>query len=248
MAALFFTSMHQAADVGSGTRTGTESISPTNMRKSSGGSNALRVFEILAIGKKSNMSASTLSELSEKCWIVTPMKELFYVFKVKGILKCKVNGDVLRKYDPRGNNFLAPRCFKAKYPQSWFPSDKEMSNLVLSVFPIRATFFHVHSSTNTISFSSKHFIRSMYYLQVDSDPDGLPRDSPSSVKHHLSKPRAFRGTPPPRLSIPRRSRGPSEALPLLESVSPAEPGVFQGTSPLVSALNEDVLRSGNAFR
>ncbi|KAL2340162.1 hypothetical protein Fmac_008102 [Flemingia macrophylla] len=39
MAALFHTSMHQAADVGSGTRTGTESISPTNMRKSSGGSN-----------------------------------------------------------------------------------------------------------------------------------------------------------------------------------------------------------------
>ncbi|KAL2347082.1 hypothetical protein Fmac_001082 [Flemingia macrophylla] len=39
MAALFRTAMHQAADVGSGTRTGTESISPTNMRKSSGGSN-----------------------------------------------------------------------------------------------------------------------------------------------------------------------------------------------------------------
>ncbi|KAL2321267.1 hypothetical protein Fmac_030236 [Flemingia macrophylla] len=39
MAALFHTSMHQAADVGSGTRTGTKSISPTNMRKSSGGSN-----------------------------------------------------------------------------------------------------------------------------------------------------------------------------------------------------------------
>ncbi|KAL2331294.1 hypothetical protein Fmac_018875 [Flemingia macrophylla] len=39
MAALFRIAMHQAADVGSGTRTGTESISPTNMRKSSGGSN-----------------------------------------------------------------------------------------------------------------------------------------------------------------------------------------------------------------
>ncbi|KAL2333949.1 hypothetical protein Fmac_015162 [Flemingia macrophylla] len=36
MAALFRTAMHQAADVGSGTRTGIESISPTNMRKSSG--------------------------------------------------------------------------------------------------------------------------------------------------------------------------------------------------------------------
>ncbi|KAL2337631.1 hypothetical protein Fmac_012077 [Flemingia macrophylla] len=39
MAALFRNAMHQAVDVGSGTRTGTESISPTNMRKSSGGSN-----------------------------------------------------------------------------------------------------------------------------------------------------------------------------------------------------------------
>ncbi|CAJ1900504.1 unnamed protein product [Sphenostylis stenocarpa] len=57
---------------------------------------ALRVFEILAIGNKPDVSATTCSKVVENLGSSSPKKDLFYALKVNGILKCKVNVDVLK--------------------------------------------------------------------------------------------------------------------------------------------------------
>ncbi|KAL2321062.1 hypothetical protein Fmac_030031 [Flemingia macrophylla] len=57
---------------------------------------ALRVFEILAIGNKLDVSAATCQKVVEILGSSSPVKDLFYALKVNGILKCKVNGDVFK--------------------------------------------------------------------------------------------------------------------------------------------------------
>ncbi|XP_027349753.1 dolichyl-diphosphooligosaccharide--protein glycosyltransferase subunit 2-like [Abrus precatorius] len=57
---------------------------------------ALRVFDILAIGKKPNVSTAACQKVLENLGSSSPLKDLFYALKVNGILKCKVNGDVFK--------------------------------------------------------------------------------------------------------------------------------------------------------
>ncbi|KAK7396442.1 hypothetical protein VNO78_17454 [Psophocarpus tetragonolobus] len=57
---------------------------------------ALRVFEILAIGNKPDVSATTCNKVVEILGSSSPVKDLFYALKVNGILKCKVNGDAVK--------------------------------------------------------------------------------------------------------------------------------------------------------
>ncbi|TKY62345.1 Dolichyl-diphosphooligosaccharide--protein glycosyltransferase subunit 2 [Spatholobus suberectus] len=57
---------------------------------------ALRVFEILAIGNKPDVSATTCQKVVKNLGSSSPVKDLFYALKVNGILKCKVNGNVFK--------------------------------------------------------------------------------------------------------------------------------------------------------
>ncbi|ESW34552.1 hypothetical protein PHAVU_001G162000 [Phaseolus vulgaris] len=57
---------------------------------------ALRVFEILAIGNKPDVSATACKKVVENLGSSSPVKDLFYALKVNGILKCKVNADVFK--------------------------------------------------------------------------------------------------------------------------------------------------------
>ncbi|KAK7284129.1 hypothetical protein RJT34_18869 [Clitoria ternatea] len=57
---------------------------------------ALRVFEILAIGKKPDVSTTICQKVVETLGSSSPLKDLFYALKVNGISKCKVNGDVFK--------------------------------------------------------------------------------------------------------------------------------------------------------
>ncbi|WVZ07533.1 hypothetical protein V8G54_020879 [Vigna mungo] len=57
---------------------------------------ALRVFEILGIGNKPDVSATTCKQVVENLGSSSPVKDLFYALKVNGILKCKVNADVFK--------------------------------------------------------------------------------------------------------------------------------------------------------
>lgn len=57
---------------------------------------ALRVYEILAIGNKPDVSAATCQKVVENLVSSSPVKDLFYALKVNGILKCKVNGGVFK--------------------------------------------------------------------------------------------------------------------------------------------------------
>lgn len=57
---------------------------------------ALRVFEILAIGNKPDVSATTCQKVVENLGSSSPLKDLFYALKVNGILRCKVNGNVFK--------------------------------------------------------------------------------------------------------------------------------------------------------
>ncbi|KAH1195027.1 Dolichyl-diphosphooligosaccharide--protein glycosyltransferase subunit 2 [Glycine max] len=57
---------------------------------------ALRVFEILGIGNKPDVSTTTCKKVAENLELSSPVKDLFYSLKVNGILKCKVDGDVFK--------------------------------------------------------------------------------------------------------------------------------------------------------
>lgn len=57
---------------------------------------ALRVFEILTIGNKPDVSTTTCKKVVENLGSSSPVKDLFYALKVNDILKCKVNGDVFK--------------------------------------------------------------------------------------------------------------------------------------------------------
>ncbi|XP_027940183.1 dolichyl-diphosphooligosaccharide--protein glycosyltransferase subunit 2 [Vigna unguiculata] len=57
---------------------------------------ALRVFEILGVGNKPDVSATTCKQVVENLGSSSPVKDLFYALKVNGILKCKVNADVFK--------------------------------------------------------------------------------------------------------------------------------------------------------
>ncbi|MED6206828.1 hypothetical protein PIB30_030389 [Stylosanthes scabra] len=57
---------------------------------------ALRVFEILAVGDKPDVRTTTCPKVLENLGSPTPLKDLFYALKVNGILKCKVNKDVFK--------------------------------------------------------------------------------------------------------------------------------------------------------
>ncbi|BAT85542.1 Dolichyl-diphosphooligosaccharide--protein glycosyltransferase subunit 2 [Vigna angularis] len=57
---------------------------------------AIRVFEILGIGNKPDVSATTCKQVVENLGSSSPVKDLFYALKVNGILKCKVNADVFK--------------------------------------------------------------------------------------------------------------------------------------------------------
>ncbi|XP_027364039.1 dolichyl-diphosphooligosaccharide--protein glycosyltransferase subunit 2-like isoform X2 [Abrus precatorius] len=57
---------------------------------------ALRVFEILGIEKKPLASAETCQKVLENLRSSSPLKDLFYALKVNGMLKCNVNGEVLK--------------------------------------------------------------------------------------------------------------------------------------------------------
>ncbi|KAI4301082.1 hypothetical protein L6164_034398 [Bauhinia variegata] len=57
---------------------------------------ALRIFEILNIEKKPDVSTATCQEVVEKLGSSSPLKDLFYALKVNGILKCNVNEEVFK--------------------------------------------------------------------------------------------------------------------------------------------------------
>nr|KYP37506.1 Dolichyl-diphosphooligosaccharide--protein glycosyltransferase subunit 2 [Cajanus cajan] len=57
---------------------------------------ALRVFEILAVGNKPDVSAATCQKVVENLGPSSLVKDLFYALKVNSILKCKVNGGVFK--------------------------------------------------------------------------------------------------------------------------------------------------------
>lgn len=58
---------------------------------------ALRVFEILAIEKKPPVTTDTCHTVLENLGSSSsPLKDLFYALKVSGILKCDVDGAVLK--------------------------------------------------------------------------------------------------------------------------------------------------------
>ncbi|XP_004495085.1 dolichyl-diphosphooligosaccharide--protein glycosyltransferase subunit 2-like isoform X2 [Cicer arietinum] len=63
---------------------------------------ALRVFEILAIEKKPPVTTDTCHTVLENLGSSSsPLKDLFYALKVSGILKCDVDGAVLKKIASR---------------------------------------------------------------------------------------------------------------------------------------------------
>lgn len=57
---------------------------------------ALRVFEILAIEKKSDLSTTTCQKVVENLGSSSPLKDLFYALKVNDVLKCNVDRDVFK--------------------------------------------------------------------------------------------------------------------------------------------------------
>ncbi|KAK7336880.1 hypothetical protein VNO77_17431 [Canavalia gladiata] len=57
---------------------------------------ALRVFQILAIGNKPDVSTTACQKVVETLGPSFPLKDLFYALKVNGILSCKVNEDIFK--------------------------------------------------------------------------------------------------------------------------------------------------------
>ncbi|KAF1878372.1 hypothetical protein Lal_00047040 [Lupinus albus] len=58
---------------------------------------ALRVFDVLGIEKKSHVSKATCQKVLENLKPSSPLKDLYYSLKVNGILKCKVDGKVYKQ-------------------------------------------------------------------------------------------------------------------------------------------------------
>ncbi|XP_019461463.1 PREDICTED: dolichyl-diphosphooligosaccharide--protein glycosyltransferase subunit 2-like [Lupinus angustifolius] len=57
---------------------------------------ALRVFEVLGIEKKTHVSTTSCPKVLENLGSSSPLKDLYYALKVNGILKCKVDAKVLK--------------------------------------------------------------------------------------------------------------------------------------------------------
>lgn len=57
---------------------------------------ALRVFEILGIKKKPDVSKTTCQTVLENLGSSSPPKDLFYALKVNSLLKCRVNEEVFK--------------------------------------------------------------------------------------------------------------------------------------------------------
>jgi oligosaccharyltransferase complex subunit delta (ribophorin II) len=57
---------------------------------------ALRVFDILALENKPDVSATTCQNVVENIGSSSSLKDLFYALKVNGILKCKVDRGVFQ--------------------------------------------------------------------------------------------------------------------------------------------------------
>ncbi|CAL0299667.1 unnamed protein product [Lupinus luteus] len=62
---------------------------------------ALRVFDVLGIEKKSHLSTATCQKVLENLKPSSPLKDLYYSLKVNGILKCKVDGEVYKEIASR---------------------------------------------------------------------------------------------------------------------------------------------------